>query len=159
MHLISAASGRSIGSVFASRLQRRTFAETRRLTAAHGVRRIWIRRGITYFHVKDNTPSLDSLLSILRSVSPPSVPSHLVPLFPQLTSGGCGSAWLSTDPSQFSESGVSRNGSLRVAHNVRSFIPHVGQRRYLYISFSTVWIFWPSRRLSYGIWLILDPST
>ena len=57
MHLISAASDRSIGSLFASRLQRRTFAETRRLTAAHGVRCIWIRRGITYFHVKDNTPS------------------------------------------------------------------------------------------------------
>jgi len=36
--------------------ERRTFAEAHRL-AACDIGRVWIRRGITYFRVKENTPS------------------------------------------------------------------------------------------------------
>ena len=34
--------------------ERHTFTEARQLAAAHDVRRVWIRRGIIYFRIKDN---------------------------------------------------------------------------------------------------------
>jgi len=85
-------SGRPVGSLFASRLQRRTFTGTHRLAAAHSIGRVRIHRGITYFRVKDNASSYrytfpNSLLFILKSVSLPSALSHPAPLSPPLASG------------------------------------------------------------------------
>ena len=75
--------------------ERRTFTKACRLATVHGVRRVWIRRGITYFRIKNNTLyrhllGFTSLYTQLRFI--PSVRSHpaLLPL--SLASGKGGLA-------------------------------------------------------------------
>ena len=100
MHLISVAP--SIGRIsICERItasERRTFAEAYRLTAACDIGRVWIHRGITYFRVKENTPSYRytsrihfSLFSSLFRLCPCSLSlSHslslLLPSFPSTSS-------------------------------------------------------------------------
>jgi len=140
--------------------KRRTFTEARRLVATHNVRRVWIRRGIIYFRVKNNTSfrytTPDLLLSVLKSAicslsSRSPVPAACV-------QRRHSASWVTPcrPPSifGFGNEYLSRRQTVFYASTLgRSFCMWYWSEM---LSLST---FWTSGRLGCEIRSILDPST